>query len=95
MIDYIEILDCISDKDESKVYIIKDKNAGIQLVMREILIQNDTSSMTTEVGDSSRASVSESIKYAVVIIGTLPILMVYPMIQKHFVKGVMLGAVKG
>ena len=37
MIDYIEILDCISDKDESKVYIIKDKNAGIQLVMREIL----------------------------------------------------------
>lgn len=37
MIDYIEIIDCISDKDESKVYIVKDKNAGIQLVMREIL----------------------------------------------------------
>ena len=77
------------------IYLRDRAKYPLQLVMREILIQNDTSSMTTEVGDSSRASVSESIKYAVVIIGTLPILMVYPMIQKHFVKGVMLGAVKG
>ena len=39
--------------------------------------------------------ISETIKYAVIIIATLPILCVYPFIQKYFTKGVMIGAVKG
>ena len=39
--------------------------------------------------------IGESIKYATIIVATLPILFIYPFIQKYFVKGVMLGAVKG
>jgi putative aldouronate transport system permease protein len=37
----------------------------------------------------------ETIKYATIIVATVPILAIYPMLQKHFVKGVMVGAVKG
>lgn len=51
MIDYIEIIDCISDKDESKVYIVKDKNTGIQLVMREILYSESTYNLYSKLRD--------------------------------------------
>lgn len=67
----------------------------LQLILQEILIQNDTSSMTqmVSVGDSS--FIGETIKYAVIIVSVVPILCVYPFIQKYFEKGVMIGAVKG
>ncbi len=67
----------------------------LQLVLREILIQNDTSNMMTSVGGEEQYSVGESIKYAVIVISTVPILCIYPFIQKYFVQGTMAGAVKG
>lgn len=67
----------------------------LQLVMQEILIQNDTSSMTTDSTALERNSIAETIKYASIIVSTLPILLVYPFLQKYFVKGVLIGAVKG
>jgi putative aldouronate transport system permease protein len=67
----------------------------LQLVLRQILLVNDTQSMITGVDAGSQMAVSETIKYAVIVIATLPILCVYPFLQKYFVKGVMVGAVKG
>lgn len=67
----------------------------LQLVLRQILIVNDTESMTQGLGVGDKEKIGEAIKYAVIIIATLPILCVYPFIQKYFVKGVMIGAVKG
>lgn len=69
----------------------------LQLILREILIQNDTSSMVTamDVGAGDSSFVSETVKYAVIIVSVVPILCVYPFIQKYFTKGVMVGAVKG
>lgn len=67
----------------------------LQLVLREILIQNDTSAMTQNVDAGDRSLVAQTIQYAIIIVSTLPILCVYPFIQKYFVKGVMVGAVKG
>lgn len=67
----------------------------LQLVLRQILIANDTSAMTQGVGAGDEEKIGESIKYAVIVIATLPILCVYPFIQRYFVKGVMIGAVKG
>ena len=64
----------------------------LQLVLRQILISNDTKSMT---GGGDTMAISVSIQYAVVMIATLPILCVYPFVQKYFVKGQMLGGVKG
>lgn len=67
----------------------------LQLVLRSILIANDTASMQgAEVGVDQEA-IGESIKYAVIVVSTLPILVVYPFLQKYFVQGVMIGAVKG
>jgi len=67
----------------------------LQLVLREILIQNDTASMATGVGAGDQEAIGESIKYAVIVVATLPILCVYPFLQKYFVKGALVGAVKG
>ena len=67
----------------------------LQLVLREILIQNDTTTMTQGIGAADVNAVGETIKYAVIVVATLPILCVYPFIQKYFVSGVMIGAVKG
>lgn len=67
----------------------------LQLVLREILIQNDTSVMAQGVGLGDQEAIGESIKYAVIVVATLPILCVYPFLQKYFVKGALVGAVKG
>ncbi|MFF3923470.1 carbohydrate ABC transporter permease [Paenibacillus lactis] len=66
----------------------------LQLILREILVQNDTNSMMTSVGGGDRMPVAQTIKYATVMVATLPILFLYPFLQKYFVKGVMVGAIK-
>ena len=63
----------------------------LQLILRQILFQEETNSMAAE----SLALDSEAVKYATIVVATVPILMVYPFLQKYFVKGVMVGAVKG
>ena len=67
----------------------------LQLVLRGILLSNDTSSMTGGVSAGDQEAIGESIKYGVIIVATLPVLAVYPFLQKYFIKGVMVGAVKG
>ncbi len=68
----------------------------LQLFMREMLIQNDTANVITSVDAQSAADfTSNLVKYCVVVVGTLPILCIYPFIQKYFVTGVTLGGVKG
>jgi len=62
--------------------------------LREILIQNDTTKMIDDVTIAEQAQVSETIKYAVIVVSTVPILCLYPFLQKYFVNGVMIGAVK-
>lgn len=68
----------------------------LQMILREILIQNESSTLT----DSVVAAVEESyakelVKYCTIVVSTVPILVVYPFLQKYFEKGVMIGAVKG
>lgn len=83
------------------LYLSDRQKFPLQLILREILINNDTTSMVGEgsmagQGGAGEASfVSETVKYAVIIVSTVPILCVYPFIQKYFTKGVMVGAVKG
>lgn len=66
----------------------------LQLVLREILIVDDTSASMTGVLGGDRYEIGETIKYATIIIATIPILLLYPFLQKHFVKGVMIGSLK-
>lgn len=67
----------------------------LQLVLREILISNSTEGMMTGAETADKMPIGETIKYATIIVATVPILLVYPFLQKYFVKGVMIGAIKG
>ena len=67
----------------------------LQLVMREILVQQDVSTVTAGEAAALANLMIQPIRHAVTIVGTLPVLFVYPFIQKYFVKGVTLGGVKG
>lgn len=66
----------------------------LQLILREILVNNNTDSMMTGASTLDKIDVGETIKYATIIVSTLPILILYPFLQKYFVKGVMIGAIK-
>ncbi|GAA3409587.1 carbohydrate ABC transporter permease [Paenibacillus hodogayensis] len=67
----------------------------LQLTLREILIANSTDSMSQGADAGDRFQLGETIKYATIMVATVPILCVYPFVQKYFVKGVMVGALKG
>ncbi|GIQ61658.1 hypothetical protein PACILC2_02260 [Paenibacillus cisolokensis] len=68
----------------------------LQVLLREIVMLSQLA-----VGDMSAMDPNfveppeQSIKMAVIVVGTVPILLVYPFLQKHFAKGVLLGSVKG
>lgn len=66
----------------------------LQLVLREILISNSTDNMMTGAATSDRLDIGITIKYATIIVSTLPILVLYPFLQKYFVQGVLIGALK-
>lgn len=76
------------------LYINSDSKYPLQLVLREILFQGEANAKNLAQVNDVQAS-EETIKYAVMVVSTVPILCVYPFIQKYFVKGVMIGAVKG
>ena len=65
----------------------------LQMVLREVLIQSDISNMAGSSGDVE--IIGDGLKYATMVVATLPIMCLYPFLQKYFVKGVMIGAVKG
>ncbi len=66
----------------------------LQIILREILIINDTNSMQLGDAMADQEGIRESIKYATIVVATLPILCIYPFLQRFFAKGVMIGAVK-
>ena len=84
---------------EALLYLPQDKSKyPLQMYMREILINNDTSNMTNvNSGDlMDNAQLYKTlVKYGSIIVSTVPILCVYPFVQKYFVTGVMIGSVKG
>ena len=76
------------------VYIRERDLYPLQLVLREILISSNVQNMATDVSSGDVQAIGETIKYATIIVATLPILFVYPYLQRYFVKGVTIGAIK-
>jgi len=78
------------------LYLSNRTKYPLQLILRNILIQNrlDDSAIA---GDAAAnvLLLAESIKYGVIIVSSLPVMMLYPFLQKYFVKGAMIGAIKG
>ncbi|SFL21839.1 putative aldouronate transport system permease protein [Paenibacillus sp. 1_12] len=68
----------------------------LQILVRNIVIQGELTSQAAETGSSEGITMmAQNIKYAVVFVVILPILLIYPFVQKYFIQGAMLGAVKG
>ena len=76
------------------IFLNKRELFPLQLLLREILIMNDLSSMTASVNVIDKEPVGETIQYATMMVSTLPIIMVYPFLQKYFVNGLTAGAIK-
>ena len=76
------------------VYLNDASKQPLQVVLREILIRNQAFESGLSGGDAAQ-QVADLIKYAVIIVSTAPLLIIYPFIQKYFEKGVMIGSVKG
>ena len=76
------------------IYLRKRELWPLQLALREILISSNTDDMMSGIAQD-RQAIGETIKYATIMVATLPILAAYPFLQKYFVKGVMVGALKG
>ena len=72
------------------IYMRSSDKMPLQIYLRDILTKNALGAMN----GNDVTDVGTTIKYATIIVATLPILCIYPFIQKHFVKGAMIGAVK-
>ncbi|MDD3336703.1 MAG: carbohydrate ABC transporter permease [Eubacteriales bacterium] len=93
-----------NDYFNSLIYVTKNDYLPLQMVLRSILLNSqtalqkvDTSSMDVDaIKNAARlAYMAEAMKYALIVVSSAPLLVAYPFVQKHFVKGMMVGAVKG
>lgn len=69
----------------------------LQIILREILIMNDVDETMMGNADAlaRQRGLKDLLQYSVIVVASLPVMMIYPFVQKYFVKGVMIGAVKG
>ena len=78
------------------IYISDKKLFPLQIILRDILIMNQTAEL---VGDpelmATQQGLADLLKYALIVVSSLPFMLVYPFVSKHFVKGALTGAIKG
>jgi putative aldouronate transport system permease protein len=80
------------------IYLRSEELYPLQLILREILLVSSmggTEDVGGQFGMDDKLLLGESIKYALIIVASIPVLILYPFVQKHFVKGVMIGSIKG
>ncbi|OAB37740.1 sugar ABC transporter permease [Paenibacillus macquariensis subsp. defensor] len=84
------------------IYLNEESKFPLQLILRQILVLQEMSAQpggsmdaTTALALNNKAEVAALVKYAVIIVATLPIIAIYPFLQRYFVQGVMIGSVKG
>lgn len=83
---------------EALIYLTDREKYPLQLILREILVQNSMEQMLETAVDAEYAErmiQKQSLKYAVVVVSTLPLLILYPMLSKFLEKGIMIGSLKG
>lgn len=84
---------------DAMIYLSDRELFPLQLILREILVQNQMGDVANQAimasGQSEVNMIKQSIKYAVVIVSSVPVLIFYPIVSKYFEKGIMVGAIKG
>ena len=77
-------------------YIISDDKRPLQLVLRSILFENTMGDMVEDASNlAAQQRLGDLIKYGIIIASSLPLMILYPFLQRYFIQGVMIGAVKG
>lgn len=80
----------------SLIYLKDNSKYPLPMILRQIVIQASVSDDLAKMGDTAGQAINlDGIKYATLVCSILPMLLIYPFIQKYFVKGAMIGAVKG
>jgi putative aldouronate transport system permease protein len=79
----------------ASIYLRTPSKYPLQLVLRNILVESQMGGMMQDIGAARAPQVQQLLKYALIVVSSLPIICIYPFLQKFFQKGVMLGAVKG
>jgi ABC-type glycerol-3-phosphate transport system permease component len=82
------------------IYIHDPNKKTFQVVLRDILIVNsatiDMNMMMQDANQAARAQgLATLLKYSLIVVGSAPMMILYPFIQKHFIKGIMVGSIKG
>ena len=77
------------------IYLQDEGLHPLQMTLRSILLQNQASGLGDVDSMMEQQKAAELLKYGVIIVSTLPVLAIYPFLQKHFEKGIMVGSVKG
>ncbi|MCU6797298.1 carbohydrate ABC transporter permease [Paenibacillus sp. WQ 127069] len=79
------------------IYLKSKELFPLQIILRDILIQNevDPASITDPELMTKKQGLADLLKYSIIIVASLPVWLVYPFVQKHFVQGVMIGSIKG
>ncbi|MEA4889860.1 MAG: carbohydrate ABC transporter permease [Clostridiaceae bacterium] len=78
------------------IYIRTESKLPLQIVLRNILILSQTAALSGDVTlEMAFSGMQDLIKYALIVVASAPILLLYPFVQKYFVKGVMIGSLKG
>ena len=79
------------------IYLNNRKYWPLQLYLREILLENqiDASQIADPDLQEAKQGMANLLKYSLIVVSTIPVMLLYPFIQKHFVTGVMIGSVKG
>lgn len=79
------------------IYLTKVELYPLQIILRDILIQSqvDMNMMDDMKTMADKQAMRELMKYALIVVASVPVLMIYPFVQKYFVRGIMLGSIKG
>jgi putative aldouronate transport system permease protein len=78
------------------LYLDSQKLYPLQLVLREILVQNEVDASMLDMKEiAAQEGLRALLKYSLIVVSSLPLLLVYPFVQKYFIKGVMIGSLKG
>lgn len=79
------------------IYLQTDDLYPLQIILRNILIQNevDPSMMKDLQNFENQQGLKELLKYSLIIVASLPVLIIYPFVQKYFIRGIMVGSIKG
>ncbi|CAN7618422.1 MULTISPECIES: carbohydrate ABC transporter permease [unclassified Paenibacillus] len=80
---------------DALIYLKSASLFPLQLILRSIIILNNSSNATDALKQVERQQLAEALKYSLIVVTTLPVLIIYPFVQRFFVQGMLVGSVKG